>query len=76
MRCLLCRADSMDESRNAYFAQMKNRYIIIENVPCCKCSQCGEAVYSASVMERIDEILDGMQGIAGKVILLDYGKNA
>ncbi len=76
MRCLVCKADSMVESKSTYFAQMDSCYVIIENVPCFKCTQCGETVYSASVMERIDEILDKLQNIASKIFIMDYNKAA
>ncbi|MBC5779669.1 YgiT-type zinc finger protein [Blautia difficilis] len=42
MRCLTCKNGSMKPSSTAYFAQLKNCYVIIENVPCMKCEQCGE----------------------------------
>ena len=58
MKCLLCKADTMIDTKSTYFAQLENCYVIIENVPCKKCTQCGEVVYSASVMEKIDDILD------------------
>ena len=57
MKCLICKEDSMTSDKSTYFAQLPNCYVIIENVPCLKCTQCGEVVYSASVMERIDDIL-------------------
>ena len=57
MKCLICKADSMVSDRSTYFAQLPDCYVIIENVPCKKCTQCGEVVYSASVMEKIDDLL-------------------
>ena len=48
----------------------------IENVPCLKCDQCGEVVYSASVMEKIDDILEKVQNIASKIFIMDYTKAA
>ena len=76
MNCLLCKADSMVESRTAYFAQLDNCYVIIENVPCLKCTQCGEAVFSASVLEKIDDILDKVQVYASKIFIMDFSKAA
>ncbi len=76
MRCLLCKADSLEKSQSTYFAQLDNCYVIIENVPCYKCTQCGEVVYSASVMEKIEEILDKVQNIASKIFIMDYTKAA
>lgn len=76
MNCLVCKAKSMVESKNTYFAQLENCYVIIENVPCRKCSQCGEGVYSASVMEKIDTILEKIQGIASKIFIMNCDKAA
>ena len=77
MRCLLYKADSFVKSQNTYFVQFDNCYVIIENVPCYKkCAQCGEVVYSASVMEKIEEILDKVQNIASKIFIMDYTKAA
>ena len=76
MKCLICKADSVIESESAYFAQIDDCYVIIENVPCYRCSQCGEVVYSASVMEKIENILDKIQNIASKIFILDYVKAA
>ena len=76
MKCLVCKADTMTEAKSTYFAQLDNCYVIIENVPCRKCTQCGEVVYSASVMEKIDEILDKVQNIASKIFIMDYAKAA
>ncbi len=76
MRCLICKAGSMQESTSTYFAQLEACYVIIENVPCMKCNQCGEVVYSASVMEKIDDILDKIHDIASKIFIMDYTKAA
>ena len=76
MKCLLCKADSLMDSKSTYFAQLDNCYVIIENVPCKKCSQCGEVVYSASVMEKLETILDKMKVIASKVLIMDYSNAA
>ena len=76
MKCLLCKSDSMEESTGTYFAQLDNCYVIIENVPCHKCDRCGEVVYSASVTEKIEEILEKVRNIASKIFILDYAKAA
>lgn len=76
MKCLICKADTMKDDTSTYFVQLDHCYVIIENVPCKKCTQCGEAVYSASVMERIDEILENVQKIAAKILIMDYNQAA
>lgn len=66
----------MEESTTTYFAQLENCYVIIENVPCMKCVQCGDVVFRGSVMEKIDEILDNLEKIVSKISIIDYSKVA
>lgn len=42
MNCLVCKGGKMIESFEPYFAKLKEGYLIIENVPCWKCTQCGK----------------------------------
>ncbi len=76
MNCLLCKSGTMQPSTDSYFAKVKGGYVIIENVPCYKCEQCGEVVYSASVMERIEEMLESLEKVASKIFIVDYADAA
>ena len=76
MECLSCKNNSMFDSTATYFAHLTTGYVIIENVPCKKCTQCGEEFFSASVMERIDEIIAGIENIASKVCIMEYKEAA
>lgn len=72
MKCTSCKYGSMTEAKTTYFGQLKNCYVIIENVPCLKCEQCGEEYFVASVAEKIDDILDSLEKIASKIFIMDY----
>ena len=76
MRCTSCKTGEMQESTTTYFAQLKNCYVIIENVPCLKCRQCGDVVFRGSVVEKIDDILDDLEKIVSKISIIDYSKVA
>lgn len=72
MKCVSCRNDIMTDSFTSYFAQTSAGYVIIEHVPCKKCVQCGEEVFSATVMERIDEILSHITSFSNRVCIMKY----
>jgi len=76
MNCMLCKSGTMTESTTAYFARLKNCYVIIENVPCLQCEQCGEILYKASVLEKIEEILDALEKVSSKIFIVDYSSAA
>jgi len=72
MKCMSCKSEGMIDSSATYFAQLNNCYVIIEHVPCKKCEQCGEEYFTASVMEKIDEILEKIENVASKIFIMDY----
>ena len=72
MKCFSCKSDKIVASTETYFAQINNCYIIIENVPCQKCLQCGEVFYSVSVIEKIESTIDSLKNNAEKVCIMDY----
>lgn len=76
MKCMSCKYDNMEPGTAAYFAQLKNCYVIIENVPCLKCPQCGEVFYTTSVVEKIEEILESVEKILSKIFIMDYSTAA
>lgn len=76
MRCMSCKSGEMKPATTTYFSQLNNCYVIIENVPCMKCEQCGEVFLDGSVAEKIDDILDSIEKIASKIFILDYSTAA
>ncbi|MCI8829832.1 MAG: type II toxin-antitoxin system MqsA family antitoxin [Lachnospiraceae bacterium] len=71
-----CKYGEMKEAVTTYFTHFNNCYVIIENVPCLKCGQCGEEFINTSVAEKIDDILDSIEKIASRIFILDYAKAA
>ncbi|MCM1218146.1 MAG: type II toxin-antitoxin system MqsA family antitoxin [Lachnospiraceae bacterium] len=76
MRCTSCKSGEMEESKTTYFAQLKDCYVIIENVPCLQCIQCGDVVFRSSVVEKIEDILDDLKKIVSKISIVDYSRVA
>ena len=71
-----CKAGDMRPQKTTYFTKLNNCYVIIENVPCLKCGQCGEEFLNTVVAEKIDDIIDSIEKIASKIFILDYAKTA
>mgnify|MGYP005778507221 FL=1 len=76
MKCMSCKAGDMKPATTTYSAQLNNCYVIIENVPCLKCDQCGEECLNTVVAEKIDDILDSIERVARKIFILDYATAA
>ncbi|WP_440286988.1 type II toxin-antitoxin system MqsA family antitoxin [Eshraghiella crossota] len=76
MKCLSCKSGNMEESTTTYTAVLKNCILIIKNVPCMKCEQCGEVLYNTDILEKIDYIIAMAEKMASEVSIIDYSKVA
>ena len=71
--CVYC-GGKLEQTRTDFVEKIDNYVIIIKNVPCEKCTQCGEEYFSSAVAERIESILDNIQRISSEitVTVIDY----
>ena len=47
-------------------------FIIIKNVPCHKCSQCGEVSYSGDTVAKIEKIVESLKKALTEVAIVDF----
>ncbi len=71
MNCCYCGGD-MAATTTTYFEQLENTIVIIKNVPCHKCKQCGEIVYNALVVERLEQITKQLQKTLTEIAVVNY----
>ena len=76
MNCLVCKGGTMRESFEPYFAKLETGYLIVENVPCWKCNQCGEILFAASVLEKVEDLIAEAKKFVQEVSIIDYNKAA
>lgn len=50
--------------------------IIVRNVPCYKCSECDETLYTADVIERLEGIIASAQKAMQEIAVIDYARAA
>ncbi|MCD8336769.1 MAG: type II toxin-antitoxin system MqsA family antitoxin [Lachnospiraceae bacterium] len=50
--------------------------IVIKNVPCEECDQCGEIEYSDEVMKRLEMIVNNAKKFLQEFSVIDYAKVA
>ena len=77
MRCHFCRGN-LEKSTTEFMDKMDNFIVVIENIPCEKCTQCGEAYFTDEVAEKIEQILDSIKMISSSltVTVIDYTNTA
>ena len=55
--CMYCKNSTNVNSTTTHVVNYKNCIIVIKNVPCLECEQCGEKYYTDEVAERLETIL-------------------
>ena len=71
MICCYCGGD-MAEATTTHVAENGDSVIVIRNVPCHKCKQCGEVVYNGSVVERLEQITEQLEKTLTEVAIVNY----
>lgn len=73
--CFYCKGD-MQPSKTTHVVSYNDCVIVIKNVPCEECSQCGEIEYSDEVMRHLEEIVNDVKRLMQEVSVIDYTKVA
>ena len=74
--CLYCKNKVMTDSTTTHVVNYKNCIIVIKNVPCLECSQCGAKYYTDEVAERLELIVDTAKKLMQEVAVIDYKQAA
>ena len=75
MTCFLCKGD-VEKSTTTYMTEYNGCYIIIKNVPCTKCTQCGEEFLNGVTLQKIEKMLEGLKSMLTEFAVVDYNKAA
>lgn len=73
--CFLCKGDLVDAT-TTYMTSFGDCCVIIKNVPCKRCTQCGEEYLNGITMKRIEMIIARLKGIFTEVAIVDYNNAA
>lgn len=71
MKCMLCKGN-MEETTTIHAVEVDGRIIIIKNVPCKKCTLCGEIVYSGVTLKKLEELINAVKSALTEVAIVNY----
>jgi len=75
MTCFTCKGN-LEKSTTTYMTEHDGCYIIIKNVPCNKCIQCGEEYLNGVTLQKIERILSALKNMLTEFAVIDYNKAA
>ena len=70
--CMYCKNSTTVKSTTTHVVNYKNCIIVIKNVPCLECDQCGEKYYTDEVAERLELIVNTAKKLMQEVAVIDY----
>ena len=75
MTCFTCKGN-IEKTTTTYMTEYDGCYIIIKNVPCNKCTQCGEEYLNGVTMQKIEAILAKLKDALTEFAIVDYNRAA
>ncbi len=70
--CMFCKNKTYSESVTTHVVNYNNCIIIIRNVPCLECEQCGEKYYTDEVAEKLEKIVESAKKLMQEISVVDY----
>ncbi|MCL1806366.1 MAG: type II toxin-antitoxin system MqsA family antitoxin [Oscillospiraceae bacterium] len=71
MKCISCGAKTAS-STTTDVTELGECLVIIRNVPCIKCSECDEIIYTADVVKRLESITSAAKTAMNEIAIIDY----
>ena len=71
MRCIRCGQD-LYASKTTEAIELKTGVLVIRNIPCYKCDECGEIHFSGDVVQQLEKIISEVEARYQEVTILDY----
>ena len=71
MKCMRCKGE-MTDSLTTHTVDIGHSCIVIRRVPCKVCDECGEIVFTGSVMATLEKLVDAMQSAMTEVAVINY----
>lgn len=75
MKCFFCKGE-LAPSTTTHVVTLDNCIIIVKNVPCTRCEQCGEAFFDDEVAKHLEQLVEGAKNNLTEIVVMSYSDNA
>jgi YgiT-type zinc finger domain-containing protein len=73
---MYCKCKDVAPALTTHVVNYNGCVIIVKNVPCEECEQCGEKYYSDEVARRLEQIVNAAKQMMQEISVIDYAKAA
>jgi len=71
MKCISCGAKTFSETTTDV-TDLKTCLVIVRNVPCHKCSECDEVIYTGDVVKQLESIAATAKNAVDEITVVDF----
>jgi YgiT-type zinc finger domain-containing protein len=71
MKCISCGAKTFPGTTTDV-TEMESCLVIVRNVPCHKCSECDEIIYTGDVVKHLEGITQTAKAAVNEIAIVDY----
>ena len=75
MVCMECGA-IVKKGYTTSVTDLGNCLLIVRNVPCHKCTECNEIIYTGDVIKRLEQIAEQAEQFTQEISIVDYSSAA
>ena len=74
--CMYCKCRDTNQSSTTHVVNYKDCVIVIKNVPCEECEQCGEKYYSNEGAYQLEKLINNAKQLMQEISVIDFSKAA
>ena len=71
MNCISCGAKT-EYGTTSDVTDLKKCLIIVRNIPCFKCTECNEEIYTGDVVLQLEKIIESVKQSMNEIAVFDY----
>jgi len=71
MKCFYCRGD-MEEGTTSHTVTLEDCVIVVRDVPCTRCKQCGEVYFNDEIADELERIVENFRKAKTEVAVVNY----
>ena len=75
MLCMKC-GSSAEKGFTTDVTDLGNCLVIVRHVPCYKCSECDEVIYTADVVKKLEQIVEKAKEMMQEISIVDFDRVA
>lgn len=76
MKCMKCGRDAYQSNTTEAVELGNGCLLVIRNIPCYKCRECDEILYTGDVVQQMEQIIATAKQLAQQLMVVDYTRAA